>query len=265
MTDQETADLLRRCRDRIKDMRTSLIAFGDRRYMDGIESQCNRAGWTLAAIDTALETLPPEKPLTPEQLDAARKVIAAVLDKRFGDGGDEAIADARAILDENDRLRAEVAGLRRVIDETPERHGIHPAGPAAPSEDLRFQLVDRLRNTSGWQFVDKLSSAEAVADAILPLIDRHIEQRTSHAAELWLNDLRKANQDWAMARQEVLVRARKAEAERDAYKAQLDAIRPRAQAIYDRWQYDDADIDARAILHIIDGPTPPAGTETTDG
>lgn len=30
-------------------------------------------------------------------------------------------ADARAILDECDRLRAEVASLRRVIDETPEQ------------------------------------------------------------------------------------------------------------------------------------------------
>ena len=94
MGEQEMADLLRRCRDRIKDLQTALVAFGDGRYLSGIESHHTRANWTLAAIDTALEGLPAERPLTPAQFDAARKVIAAALDKRFGDGGDEAIVSA---------------------------------------------------------------------------------------------------------------------------------------------------------------------------
>lgn len=94
MGDQETADLLRMARDRIKDMQTSLVAFGDRRYLSGIESQHARAGWTLAAIDKALEPLPGPVPLTPQQEQAARKVIAAVLEKRFGDGSSEDVAEA---------------------------------------------------------------------------------------------------------------------------------------------------------------------------
>jgi len=88
---QVTADCLRAARRTIKDLQTSLVAFGDRRYLDGIERDHHRADRCVGWVDQVLANLPSERPLTPEQEAAAAKVIGAVLDKRFGDGTQEAI------------------------------------------------------------------------------------------------------------------------------------------------------------------------------
>ena len=100
VSERQMADLLRDCRYVMGRLRTALIAFGDQRYLTGIESECSRAEVMNRRLDGAISKLPPEDPMTPEREQAIGRLLGAVLDKRFGDGTDEAITDAFDALGE---------------------------------------------------------------------------------------------------------------------------------------------------------------------
>lgn len=92
----EMADLLRTVAFAIDRAGTALVALVDRRYIDVAERDYERLWEAKKRIDSALEHLPPEPPMTPEREAKIRAFIGAVLDKRFGDGTDE---DVRRALD----------------------------------------------------------------------------------------------------------------------------------------------------------------------
>lgn len=93
-TPQEVADLLRTIDFAVEHGMTALVAFGDKRHVSALERDFNRMQEARRQIKAMLVCLPAAVPLTDEQMAAAARVIGAVLDKRFGDGDDRAIADA---------------------------------------------------------------------------------------------------------------------------------------------------------------------------
>jgi hypothetical protein len=93
-TPQEIADLLRTVDFAVEHGMTSLVAFGDRRYERSLSRDFDRMQEARRKIKAMLESLPAAIPLTDEKMAQAGRVIGAVLDKRFGNGGDRAITDA---------------------------------------------------------------------------------------------------------------------------------------------------------------------------
>jgi hypothetical protein len=78
----------------LRGAQTSLLAFAAPAYVDRLGREHERLKWARSEIAAWLKRLPPEPPLTPEREAQLGRLIGAVLDKRFGDGSDDAIASA---------------------------------------------------------------------------------------------------------------------------------------------------------------------------
>lgn len=96
---QRIADVLRQADFVLNRAHTSLIAFCDRRFFARVEGECARIELARKAIGAELERLPPPIPMTPEREAQIGALLAAVLDKRFGDGTDEDVQRAFENLD----------------------------------------------------------------------------------------------------------------------------------------------------------------------
>lgn len=93
--EQRIADVLRACRQSIHDAEVDLIAFGDfPRFGDALTRKCERFNRTRKWLDEMLADLPPPIPLTADQEAKVGAFIGAVLNKRFGGGGDEEVSAA---------------------------------------------------------------------------------------------------------------------------------------------------------------------------
>lgn len=90
----EMADLLRTVAFAIDHASTAMVAFVDRRYVDAIGRDYERLQEARKRITVALGHLPPEPPMTPEREAKIGRLVAAALNKRFGDGSAEAVAAA---------------------------------------------------------------------------------------------------------------------------------------------------------------------------
>ena len=91
----ELADLLRSVEFALDHGRTSMVAFVDRKHVSAIERDFDRMGEVKKQVSAMLDRLPPEPPMTPEREREVGAFLAAVLDKRFGGGSQEAV-DAAA-------------------------------------------------------------------------------------------------------------------------------------------------------------------------
>ena len=94
----ELAAMLRNVDHVLRGAETSLMAFAAPAYVGRLGREHDRLKWARSEIAAWLERLPPEPPLTPEREAQLGRLIGAVLDKRFGDGSDEAIASAWGAL-----------------------------------------------------------------------------------------------------------------------------------------------------------------------
>lgn len=90
----ELAQMLRNIDHVLRGAQTSLLAFAAPAYVDRLGREHDRLKWARSEIATWLERLPPEPPLTPERQAQLGRLIGAALDKRFGNGSDDAIASA---------------------------------------------------------------------------------------------------------------------------------------------------------------------------
>lgn len=93
-TMEEVADLLRSVEFALTHGRSSLLAFVDRRQLKAIERDFERMGYVLKQVKAMLDRLPPEPPMSPEHAAKVGNVIAALLNKRFGEGTDDEVTDA---------------------------------------------------------------------------------------------------------------------------------------------------------------------------
>lgn len=99
---QELADLLRSVSFALEHGRSAMVAFVDRRYVKAIGSDFDRMGLANKQVKAMLEHLPPPVPMIPEREEKVRALLTATLDKRFGDGSQEAVDQAVAALVEPD-------------------------------------------------------------------------------------------------------------------------------------------------------------------
>lgn len=103
---QELADLLRSVSFALEHGRASMVAFVDRNHVKAISRDFDRMGEVNKQVKALLEHLPPPVPMTPEREEKVRGALAAVLDRRFGDGTQEAVTSAiRALADDEDGAR----------------------------------------------------------------------------------------------------------------------------------------------------------------
>lgn len=94
-TPEEMADLLRSVEFAMSHGRTAMVAFFDTKYgAKAIERDYERMGEVLRRVKAMLDRLPPEPPMTPEHEAKVGRVVAAALNKRFGDGTAEDVAAA---------------------------------------------------------------------------------------------------------------------------------------------------------------------------
>lgn len=93
-SDEEVADLLRRVEFAMDRAETAMVAFVDHRYIGAIVRDYERLQAVRKAVLAALDRYPPEPPMTPEREAVIGNLIGAVLDKRFGDGSQEAVTEA---------------------------------------------------------------------------------------------------------------------------------------------------------------------------
>lgn len=93
-TPQEIGDLLRTADFAIGHGMTALVAFGHPHFADAMSRDFDLLSEVSRRIKAMLEHFPPAVPLTDDQLARAGRVVGAVLNKRFGNGGDKAITDA---------------------------------------------------------------------------------------------------------------------------------------------------------------------------
>jgi hypothetical protein len=91
---QEAADALRWARAGLEEARTAIVAFGDPKWAAGLDQSFERLGRTIQAVDDVLQKLPSEVPLTAEEEAKVARVVAAALNKRFGDGTAEEVGAA---------------------------------------------------------------------------------------------------------------------------------------------------------------------------
>lgn len=92
--EQGIADLLRTCEFAMSHARTALVAFVDRTQVGAVSRDFDRLGEVVKAVNAALVDLPPAEPMTPEREEVLGRFVAAVLDKRFGEGSQEAVDEA---------------------------------------------------------------------------------------------------------------------------------------------------------------------------
>lgn len=111
-TADETASLLRSVEFALDHGRTSMVAFVDRKHVAAIERDFERMGEVKKQVSAMLDGLPPEPPMTPEREREVGAFLAAVLDKRFGDGSQEAVDKAAAAF-----IKADQSGRSGGSDE----------------------------------------------------------------------------------------------------------------------------------------------------
>lgn len=105
---EEVADLLRSVDFTLGRSRTSLVANCRPQHVGFIERDVDRLTEMMAQVKAMLDRLPPEPPMTPEREQEVGGFIAAVLDKRFGDGSQEAVdVAAKAFIEGADFGRTE--------------------------------------------------------------------------------------------------------------------------------------------------------------
>lgn len=101
---QALADLLRSVSFALEHGRASMVAFVARDQVKAIGRDFDRMGEVNKQVKALLEHLPPPEPMSPEREEKVRTMLAAVLDKRFGDGTQEAVDSAiHALADEQDK------------------------------------------------------------------------------------------------------------------------------------------------------------------
>lgn len=90
----EMADLLRAVAFTLDRTETAFVAFIDGRYLDHAKRDLARMSEAKKQVRAMLTRLPPEPPMSPEREQVIGNLIGAVLDKRFGDGSQEAVDEA---------------------------------------------------------------------------------------------------------------------------------------------------------------------------
>lgn len=93
-TPEEVADLLRSCDFALSRGEAALVAFVDRRYVEAIGRDFERMGQVKKQVRAMLDRLPSEPPMSPEREQAVGRMVAAALNKRFGDGTAEDVKEA---------------------------------------------------------------------------------------------------------------------------------------------------------------------------
>jgi hypothetical protein len=73
---------------------TAFVASIDSRYLAHVKRDLARLAEAKKQVRAMLTRLPPEPPMSPEREQAIGNLIGAVLDKRFGDGSQEAVDEA---------------------------------------------------------------------------------------------------------------------------------------------------------------------------
>lgn len=81
MSDEEVAELLRHAKFAMHQARIAMVAFMPERYIEGATRDYQRLEDVEKLIDEALEHLPPEPPLTPEQEAEAADIIRKALER----------------------------------------------------------------------------------------------------------------------------------------------------------------------------------------
>lgn len=94
----ELAKLLRNVDHVMRGAQTALMAFANPVYAERLQREHDRLGWARSEVAAVLQGLPPEPPLTPEREAQLGRLLGAVFDKRFGDGGQEAVDAAMSDL-----------------------------------------------------------------------------------------------------------------------------------------------------------------------
>lgn len=90
----EMADLLRAVAFTLDRTETAFVASIDSRYLDHAKRDLARLSEAKKQVRAMLTRLPPEPPMSPEREQVIGNLIGAVLDKRFGDGSQEAVDEA---------------------------------------------------------------------------------------------------------------------------------------------------------------------------
>lgn len=94
-TPDEVAALLRTVEFTIDRTETSFVTCMDRRYVGPTTKRdLDRMDEAKRQVRAMLDRLPPEPPMTPEREASVGQFLGAVLDKRFGEGSQEAVAEA---------------------------------------------------------------------------------------------------------------------------------------------------------------------------
>jgi hypothetical protein len=88
------ADLLRTVAFTLDRTETAFVASLDPRYLNHVKRDLARLTEAKKQVRAMLTRLPPEPPMSPEREQAIGSLIGAVLDKRFGDGSQEAVDEA---------------------------------------------------------------------------------------------------------------------------------------------------------------------------